>query len=294
MPGLPGFLSSTLDLSKTLVMPGLVTVFALVFVGEHVAEQVIDVPGPDVDPDPVSARIEALEVAMDARFEIIENNMQGTRLQAALDAQGYTPERAERLDRIGPQAGGSDYYFARFPIGFEAGDLNEEGTAFIRGTAYDPEDNSDLLARLVDALIPCGAVEDPVILRVEGYASSEPFQNTTADVTSEHLNLRLANERRRSVKEALDAAVAATGFADARNRIPVTEADDYRTIDDMEADREFNDRPAGEDSNRLAQDLLTRAAHVKVLSPGTCRVRSEQLQPYNAKSSVDDLRIAKA
>lgn len=272
VPGWPGFLESTLDLSKTLMLPGLVTVFALVFVGEHVAEQVIDPQPPEVDP--VSGRVEALETAIGARLDRIESQIGTGNYRDALTAQGYTPERAERLDRIGPEADRSEYYFARFPIGFEAGDLNEEGTAFVRGTAYDPEDNSDLLARLVDALIPCGAVEAPVILRVEGYASSEPFQNTTADVTSEHLNLRLANERRRSVKEALDTAIAATGFADARSRILVTEADDYRTIADMEADRGFNDRPAGEDSNRLPQDFLTRAAHVKVMSPGTCRVRT--------------------
>lgn len=35
------------------------------------------------------------------------------------------------------------------------------------------------------------------------------------------------------------------------------------------------ERPAGEDANALALDFPTRAAHVKVMSPGTCRVRSE-------------------
>ncbi len=268
MPEWSTFLDSTLDLSKTLVMPGLVTVFALVFVGEHVADQVVDPP-----PSPVSRQIDELRAALNSRLDNIENNVGESDLRAALDAQGYTPDRAQRLDRIGIEADRSDYYFARFPISFEAGDLSEDGTAFVRGAEYDPEENLDLVARLVNALIQCGTVEDPVRLRVEGYASSEPFYNTTATVTSEDLNLRLANERRRSVKEALDAAIVATGSEDAQRRFLVVEADDYRTIDDMEADREFNDRPAGEDSNRLPQDFLTRAAHVKVMSPGTCGVR---------------------
>ena len=168
----------------------------------------------------------------------------------------------------------SDYYFARFPIGFEAGELSDDGTAFIRGADYDQDENLYLVERLVNALIHCGTANNPVMLRVEGYASSAPFRNATADVSSEDLNLRLANERRRSVKEALDTAIASTEPADARQRILVTEAEDYRTIAEMEEDREFNDRPAGADSNRLPQDFLTRTAHIKVLNPGACRVRS--------------------
>ena len=264
------FLGSLLDLSRTLVVPGVVTVFALVFVAEHVRDQILDPP-----PSPVSRQIDELSMALDSRLDIIDGNIGNRILRAALDAQGYTPERAERLDLIGVEDDRSDYYFARFPIGFEAGDLSDDGTAFVRGTDYDPEENSDLVSRLVNALIYCGSVDDPVTLRVEGYASSEPFDNTTADLASEELNVRLANERRSSVKDALEAAIAATGLENARRRILVMEAEDYQTIAEMEEDREFNDRPAGDDSNRLPQDFLTRAAHVKVLDPGTCRVRSD-------------------
>ena len=276
MPEWSTFLESTLGLSRTLLMPGLVTVFALVFVGEHVRDQVVDPP-----PSPVSSQLDELRTALDSRLNIIVSTIENTNLQTALDAQGYTPERAQRLDRIGVGEERTDDYFARFPIAFEAGTLSDDGAAFVSGTEYDPEENSNLVARLINALIPCGALDDPVILRVEGYASSEPFQNTTASVTSEELNLRLANERRRSVKAVLDAAIVATGASDARRRVVVTEAEDYRTIAEMEADREFNDRPAGEDSSRLPQDFLTRAAHIKVMSPATCRAQSDPsgLQP---------------
>lgn len=252
------------------MMPALVTVFALVFVGEHVAEQIIDPP-----PSPVSRQIDELRTALDSRLDNIDSNIGDTRVRAALGAQGYTPERAQRLDRIGTETDRSDYCFARFPIAFEAGALSDDGAAFVRGAEYDPEENQDLVVRLVNALVQCGTGEDPVRLRVEGYASSEPFLNTTGDVTSDDLNLRLANERRRSVKEALDAAIVAAGSEDALRRFLVIEADDYRTIDEMEEDREFNDRPAGGNPSRLPQDFLTRAAHVKVMSPGTCRVRPE-------------------
>lgn len=263
------FLESTLDFSRTLVLPGVVTVFALVFVGEHVRDQILVRP-----PSPVSRQIDELNTAINARLDIIDSTIGNRNLQAELDAQGYTRERAARIDLIGGGDRQPDYYFARFPIGFQAGDLSEDGTAFVSGTDYDPNDNSDLISRLVNALVFCGAVDDPVLLRVEGYASSEPFENTTASVSSDDLNVRLANERRGSVKDALDSAIAATGLADAQRRILVIEAEDYRTVAEMEADREFNDRPAGDDSNRLPQDFLTRTAHIKVLNPGTCRVRS--------------------
>ena len=183
--------------------------------------------------------------------------------------------RAERSDLIGTAGPQTGYYSARFPTGFPTGDLSDDGTAFVAVAQYDPDDNSDLVSRLVDALDNSGAVDDPVLLRVEGYASSEPFKNAAASVSSDELNVRLANERRHAVKNALDSPIAATGLADAERRIRVIEAQDYRTVAEMEADREFNDRPPGDDSNRLQQDFLTRAAHLKVLDPGTCRVPSD-------------------
>ena len=210
--------------------------------------------------------------AINARLDMIDGILQNRDVQSELEAQGYTRARAERIDLIGTAGPQTGYYFARFPISFPAGDLSDDGTAFVAGAQYDPDDNSDLVSRLVDALVNCGAVDDPVLLRVEGYASSEPFQNATASVSSDELNVRLANERRRAVQDALDSAIAATGLADAERRIRVIEAEGYRTVAEMEADREFNDRPAGDDSNRLPQDFLTRAAHIKVLNPGTCRV----------------------
>ena len=269
-PAWSTFFGSTWDLSKTLMMPGLVTVFALVFVGEHIAEQVTDPPK-----SPLATQIDELHAVVDSRLKQIEGNIKdGTVYMAALDTQGYTTERAQQLDRIDIELDRSNYYFARFPIAFEPGDLNDKGSAFVRGAEYDPIKNLDIVAKLVDALIPCASVNDPVKLRVEGYASSEPFFNTTVEVSSEDLNLRLANERRHSVKEALVAAIDAAGLAGAQHRFLVVEADDYRTIDEMEADREFNDRPTSEGPYRRPQDFLTRTAHVKVMSAGTCRISS--------------------
>ena len=269
----PPFLESVSSLSRTLVLPGVVTVFALVFVGEHVRDQVFAPP-----PSPVSRQIEQTRQALEHRLDGIDRNLASLNLASlnlhdTFDSRGYTPERAARLDLIGAGNPPSGYYFARFAVGFDAARLNEAGTAFVSGAQYDSDANADSVSRLVGALIPCGAVEDPVILRVEGYASSEPFGNATSNV-SEALNVRLANARRRAVKAALDAAMAGTGLAVAAQRILVEEADDYRTIAEMRADREFNDRPGGDTASRMPQDFLTRAAHIKVLNPGTCRVRS--------------------
>ncbi|MCZ0954636.1 MAG: hypothetical protein OXQ89_14120 [Rhodospirillaceae bacterium] len=263
------FFESVLDLFRTLVLPGIVTVFALVFVGEQVREQIVE-PAPTS----VERQIEELRLAIEPRLENIVGQIENRDLQDALDAQGYTPQRAQQLDLIGGEVQQPDNYFARFPISFEPGSLNDAENAFASGVDYDPEENADLVSRLVNALIHCGVVDDPVILRVEGYASSGPFEITAANLSSDELNVRLANERRRSVKDALDAAILATRLDDAQRMILVIEADDYQTIAEMELDREFNDRPAGEDSNRLPQDFLTRAAHIKVMNPGACRVRS--------------------
>ena len=268
MPRWTPFLESVSSLSRTLVLPGVVTLFALVFVGEHVRDQVFAPP-----PSPVSRQIEETRQAIERRLDDIDRNLANLNLHDTLDARGYTPERATRLDLIGVGDPPSGYYFARFAVGFGPASLNEAGTAFVSGTAYDAGANADLVSRLVDALVPCGAVEDPVVLRVEGYASSQPFRDTTASV-SEALNVRLANARRRSVKAALDEAVAVTGLADAPQRILIEQADDYRTIAEMRADLEFNDRPDGNATGPLPQDFLTRAAHIKVLNPGACRVRS--------------------
>ncbi|MCY3672344.1 MAG: hypothetical protein OXH14_14880, partial [Alphaproteobacteria bacterium] len=227
MPRWTPFLESVSSLSRTLVLPGVVTLFALVFVGEHVRDQVFAPP-----PSPVSRQIEETRQAIERRLDDIDRNLANLNLHDTLDARGYTPERATRLDLIGVGDPPSGYYFARFAVGFGPASLNEAGTAFVSGTAYDAGANADLVSRLVDALVPCGAVEDPVVLRVEGYASSQPFRDTTASV-SEALNVRLANARRRSVKAALDEAVAVTGLADAPQRILIEQADDYRTIAEM-------------------------------------------------------------
>ena len=269
-PAWSTYFDSAWDLAKTLIMPCVVTVFAMVFVGEHIVDQVTD-----PQPSPLAAQIDELRTDLGSRLDRIEGNIEDTSTyMAAMETQGYTTERAQRLDRISTEPVPTDYYFARFPISFGPGSLNDEGTTFVSGAVYDPVRNLDIVARLVDALIQCGSVDDPVRLRVEGYASSERFTNTMADGISDDLNLRLANERRRSVKSALVERIAAVGTVDAQRRILVVEADDYHTIDEMEADREFNDRPRGEGPNRRPQDFLTRAAHVKVMSPGTCRVRS--------------------
>ncbi len=111
-----------MDLFRTLVAPGVVSVFALVFAGEHVRDQVIDPP-----PSLMSRRSDELSMAPGSRLGIIDSLVGNLELQAALDARGYTPARAQRLDRIGVGERPSEYYFARFPIGFEAGELERHG-----------------------------------------------------------------------------------------------------------------------------------------------------------------------
>ena len=75
MPEWSTFLESTFDLSRTLVMPGRVTVFALVFVGQHVREQVIDPPQ-----SAVARQIDELRLVLDSRLDVIESNIGDRRL----------------------------------------------------------------------------------------------------------------------------------------------------------------------------------------------------------------------
>lgn len=219
----------------------------------------------DSEPDPKPA------VFSEGSFQRFQEEV----LQAMVRG-GYTRQRATFLDRLG-----TDYYFARFPIlfvaGTPAGDVESgfEATEveFQEGADYDADANGDLVARVVEALIPCGAGDGsrPVRLRVEGYASSAPFSGFD-EVESLRLNVLLANERRRAVADALEAEISRR---EAETRVEVLEAPDYGRIEEMERDREFNDRPNGTTAGEggMAQDLLTRAAHIKVLDPARCAVR---------------------
>ena len=56
-------------------MPGRVTVFALVFVGQHVREQVIDPPQ-----SAVARQIDELRLVLDSRLDVIESNIGDRRL----------------------------------------------------------------------------------------------------------------------------------------------------------------------------------------------------------------------
>ena len=107
----------------------------------------------------------------------------------AMRLQGYTAELAAKLDSIGVGTGGSNYYFARFPVAFQGGDLPEDvatedidldGFEFERGLEFASPPDA-LLAGLVEALTPCGSPERRVRLRIEGYASSQPFPGIRDD-----------------------------------------------------------------------------------------------------------------
>ena len=203
----------------------------------------------------------------------------------AMTAQGYTRERAALLDRLDRRSWQADYYFARFPVAFGRAQFKQGGVMlrgtdiseyeFSDGVEYIADNNGDLVRRLVKALVPCGTSKSPVVLKVEGYASSEPFMNKTGDelIESKKLNVRVANERRRKVEEAIHAAINSTGAEDER-RIVVVPGQDYNDLDEMKTARGFNDRSDEGDRGNggFDQDFFTRAAHIKVLDLVKCAV----------------------
>ena len=198
----------------------------------------------------------------------------------AMRLQGYTASRAERLDHIGVKTRESNDYFARFPVAFQGGELPNDVTAtnidlehidFEKGLKFVSQPDA-LLAGLVKALTPCGSPKRKVRLRIEGYASSQPFPGIGLD-QSVRLNVHLANQRAERVAEVLTEILEASD--DARKNFDDLDVAVYRELWEMESDREFNDRPFGvasDDDEAPPQDFLTRAAHVKVMNAANCAV----------------------
>ena len=205
-------------------------------------------------------------------------------IKTAMEAQGYTTGRANLLDRLewlGPPERSEPEDGRRFPIMFERGRIAEDDDSvlaltedvsdvrFSAGLGFaEPRDRS-LIATLVRALAPCGTsgTSGPVLLRVEGYASSEPFERAEGEV-SRRLNLHLANERRRVVESELRAEARRLGVEGA---IELAKVEDYTDIAEMEEDRRFNDRPADSPARGdYDQDLFTRSAHIQILDLSAC------------------------
>ncbi len=195
----------------------------------------------------------------------------------AMRLQGLTAPRAARLDLIGVGARGSDHYFARFPVAFQGGELpNGAATGdfdlddiqFRQGTEFASPPDA-LLSRLVEALAPCGSPGRRVRLRIEGYASSQPFPEIDPD-ESARLNVHLANQRAKRVAKVLTSLLEAND--EAAERFDDLDVAVYGELWEMVRDREFNDRPIGAGQEALPQDFLTRAAHIKVMDAGNCAV----------------------
>lgn len=220
----------------------------------------------------------------DERVEPPDESPLEEQIKTAMEAQGYTTGRAKLLDHLewleppeksGPEDGRS------FPIMFERGRVAEEDDSilaltedvsdvrFSAGLGFaEPRDRS-LITTLVRALAPCGTLgtSGPVLLRVEGYASSEPFERAEGDV-SRRLNLHLANERRRVVESELRSEARRLGVEGA---IALADVEDYSDIAEMEEYRRFNDRPADSPARGdYAQDFFTRAAHIRILDLSAC------------------------
>jgi len=183
-------------------------------------------------------------------------------------------------------------YYARIPIFFKQANFDEnnlpkdrgniEGYKFVdgvkSGVIYDPDKNKDIVNKLVESLIPCGSLDEPVILKVEGYASSEPYKffKNVSDY-SDDLNLKVGNKRGASVFRNIKKVVSEwkKSISDIEKRL-IVKPETWLTFDDMVRGRQFDDRPRGQGKNTqaLAQDMLTRSAHIKITSPGICAVKT--------------------
>lgn len=180
-----------------------------------------------------------------------------------------------------------DYYFARFPVTFSKARLDENQLAerdeevsllpFVDGVSYIAEDNGQVIRKLIRSLLPCtdSTSDNPVVLKVEGYSSSAPFTyNGNMELSSsvsDALNVRVANERRSNVESEIQREIENIGGLG----IVVELGDDYDNLEQMQYDREFNDRPIGNArlDDDFYQDLFTRSAHIMLTDLGNCMVR---------------------
>ena len=276
-PGWRTFFGDLGGFLRAMVLPGVVTVFALVFAGKEIVKPIVlpDKPEPDLAAQiaaKLAPQIAAVDESLDTGLGKVKEALGGVDLRAALNEQGYTDDRAELIDVLGGLSGATggypaDYYFARFPVSFQTADVDDAGVLTV-GVDRSSVLNADLVEEIARALLPCGAPdgEDPVILKVEGYASSEPF-GTRAD--SDELNVETANRRRATVAGMLRDQLGPENAG----RVAVCESPDHESPEGMEREREFNDLAGG---TAVDQYLFTRAAHVKVLHPGRCAVGKER------------------
>lgn len=190
---------------------------------------------------------------------------------------GHVTTWGTRSSAAGPdwRIRSTEYYFASFPVMFERASLDPqergwveaEEVKIVAGITYRDEPNNDVVERLVASLKPCGDLEDPVLLRVEGYASSREFTGYPGEL-SEILNVRVAKARGEAVVDALRESIGNSG-----DLIRVMPLPDYRRWSEVEYARSFNDRPeptAAEHSGH-PQDLFTQSAHIRLLRAGKCQ-----------------------
>jgi len=241
------FMGSLGDFMRTAVYPGIATVFALVF-GIEVKERAAT---REVEPkhSELAERIDVLDDKLDSNLKSISDKLGGIGGRAA---------------EANPDQRGSDYHYFRFPISFEQGSLDESLATLDAGIKVS-ERGQGLIEYLAKALLPCGDAtgKNPVILKVEGYASSQPFQGNPK---SNEWNVNLANARRQTVAQMLRDKFGSEN----EQGVVVCESADYQSLGEMERERQFDDRPVPGDSED--QYLFTRSAHIKVLHLGRCEM----------------------
>lgn len=263
----PEYAAACWGVIKPLIAPSVIIAFAAVFVAEE-AQRVVPVK-PDYD---TLARKMAAPI-LDEVAKLPDRL--ADRVGDAMSDHGYTTERGDLLEnlRLLDTSGGA-YHFARFAVLFSTARLADGTTPenldlndvrFRDGVVID-DAGLTLVDRIINAMSPCGRTRK-IELTVEGYASSEPFAGFEAQ--SDDLNVEVANQRGRNLRTAIENAV---GDTDMQDRFQI-ELVTYRSLAEMESVRGFNDRPLGVASMRaLAQDVMTRAAHIKIAHAGDCAI----------------------
>lgn len=267
--GLVEFLRSVVDrpwqrfrtacwaVAKPVFVPVALVVFAATYVAVETKEPLLD----GIRGELAVLRKELLKPETDVLAGIAN----------AMEQHGYTTERAKLLDNLRNE---SRFHFARFPVLFEAARLatgidaaasDVNRVAFRAGLALD-EAAEKAIGQLVQALGPCGR-HRKVHLIVEGYASSQPFRDMD-DGRSDLLNLQVANARGRAVTVEIQDIVRGKEL-DGHFEIVQRQ---YKSLDEMRRFRQFDDRPRGAPTGTedYAQDLLTRAAHIRIVDAGDC------------------------
>lgn len=165
----------------------------------------------------------------------------------------------------------SDQNVFLVPFYKEAGGCSTKSPWFEKGAKLS-RSTERFIAKLAQGFAHCARLNEPVVVEIRGFASSQPFSRCEGTMKTS-LNLDIANARGETVRRTL---VEATAAVQARSHLVgdvKVIALPWANIEEMESERGWKDRDETGAYNKQ-RAILTRRAEIVVKSTGGCDVLS--------------------